>query len=119
VARILIVDDAAVMRNMLRNMLAEFGHEVVAEAGTGLEAIKAYEEKKPDLVTLDITMPEMDGIEAVGRIMIIDPKAKIIMCSAIEQQEMIIEAIQAGASDFVVKPFLKERIRNSILTVLG
>lgn len=118
-AKIMVVDDAAFMRMMLKDMLATLGHDIVAEAGNGLEAIKAYEANKPDLVTMDITMPEMDGIEAVRSIRSNDPSAKIIMCSAMGQQAMIVDAIQAGAKDFIVKPFQKDRVELAINKVLG
>ncbi len=118
-ARILIVDDAAFMRMTLKNIVTQAGHEVVGEAGNGLEAIDAYKSSQPELVTMDITMPEMDGIEALKEIKKIDPKAKILMCSAMGQQSMVIEAIQSGAADFIVKPFNAERINDSIGRVLS
>jgi two-component system chemotaxis response regulator CheY len=118
-AKIMIVDDAAFMRKMIKQMLMELGHEVVAEASNGVEAIKVYERIKPDLVTLDITMPDMDGIQAAKEIRKIDPKAVIIMCSAMGQKTMIVEAIQAGAKDFVVKPFQKDRVHSAITKALG
>jgi len=105
-ARVLIVDDAAFMRMMLRDILTKNGYEVAGEAENGAQAVERYKEVKPDLVTMDITMPEMDGITAVREIKKIDPAAKIVMVSAMGQQAMVIEAIQAGAIDFVVKPFL-------------
>ncbi|HOA40405.1 MAG TPA: response regulator [Halanaerobiales bacterium] len=108
--RVLVVDDAAFMRMMIKNILIDGGFEIVGEAGTGRDAIELYKELKPDLVTMDITMPEMDGIDAVKEILEIDKDAKIIMCSAMGQQAMVIDAIQAGAKDFVVKPFKPDRV---------
>lgn len=117
--KILIVDDAAFMRMMLKNILTQNGYEVAGEASNGLEAVTLYKELKPDLVTMDITMPEMDGITAVKEIKKIDPEAKIIMCSAMGQQAMVIESIQAGAKDFVVKPFQPDRVLEAVKKVLG
>lgn len=113
VARVLIVDDAAFMRHMLAQMLAGT-HEVCGEASNGLEAIQKYKELLPDIVTMDITMPDMQGIDAVREILAIDPKAKILMCSAMGQRQMVLEAMKAGAKDFIVKPFQKERILDAI-----
>jgi two-component system chemotaxis response regulator CheY len=118
-ANILIVDDAAFMRLMVKDILIKGGHQVVGEAANGLEAIKQYGELKPDLVTMDITMPEMEGIEALKRIRAEDPKAKIIMCSAMGQQGMVVQAIQAGAKDFIVKPFQADRVLEAISKALG
>ncbi|MFE5323634.1 response regulator [Paenibacillus sp. NPDC056579] len=118
-AKVMVVDDAAFMRMMLKTMLTEEGHEIVAEAANGLEAVQAYMSAKPDLVTMDITMPELDGVGAVREIHRLDPRAKIIMCSAMGQKAMVIEAITAGAKDFVVKPFQKERVMESVNKVLG
>ncbi len=112
--RVLVVDDAAFMRMMIKNILVEGGYEIVGEAENGKEAIEAFKELKPDLVTMDITMPEMDGIDAVKRILEIEEDAKIIMCSAMGQQAMVIDAIQAGAKDFVVKPFKPDRVLAAI-----
>jgi two-component system chemotaxis response regulator CheY len=118
-ANILIVDDAAFMRMMLRDILIKGGHEVVGEAANGLEAIDKYGKLKPDLVTMDITMPEMEGIEALKRIKTDDPKARIIMCSAMGQQGMVVQAIQAGAKDFVVKPFQGDRVLEAVSKALA
>ena len=115
--RILIVDDAMCMRMMLKDILSKNGYEVVGEAANGKEAIDKYIELRPDLVLLDITMPEMDGIEALKKIKISEPKAKIIMCSAMGQQNMVIEAIQNGALDFIVKPFQQNRVLESLRRV--
>lgn len=112
--RIVIVDDAAFMRMMIKDILTKNGYEVVGEAENGLKAVQIYKELKPDLVTMDITMPEMDGIQAVKEIKKLDSSAKIIMCSAMGQQMMVMEAIQAGARDFVVKPFQQERVIQAI-----
>ncbi|AZR72366.1 two-component system response regulator [Anoxybacter fermentans] len=116
---VLIVDDAAFMRMMIKNILTEAGYEVVAEAENGKQAVEKYNELRPDLVTMDITMPEMDGITAVKEIMAIDSNAKIIMCSAMGQQAMVIEAIQSGAKDFIVKPFKNERVLEAVKKILG
>lgn len=117
--RILIVDDAAFMRMMLKDILTRNGYEIAAEAENGLRAVELYREVRPDAVTMDITMPEMDGITAVKEIKKLDPGAKIIMCSAMGQQLMVMEAIQAGAKDFVVKPFQQERVLQALGKVLG
>ncbi|RYL92959.1 response regulator [Sporolactobacillus sp. Y61] len=117
--RILIVDDAAFMRMMLKDILVKNGYEVVGEAANGNEAIVKYDELKPDLVTLDITMPEMDGIQALKKIREQDPGCKVIMCSAMGQQSMVIDAIQAGAKDFIVKPFQPDRVIEAIKKTLG
>lgn len=111
---ILVCDDAAFMRMMLKDMIEKSGHIVVGEASDGEEAISQYNNLRPDLVTMDITMPNKNGIEAVKGIIALNPKAKIIMCSAMGQQEMVIEAIRAGAKDFLVKPFNIERISEAI-----
>lgn len=118
-AKILIVDDAAFMRMMLKDILTKNGFEVIGEAGNGAEALAKYQELTPDLVTMDITMPEMDGITAVKEIRQRDPKAKIVMCSAMGQQAMVIDAIQAGAKDFIVKPFQPERVVEAVRRALG
>lgn len=117
--RVLVVDDAAFMRMMIKDILSKNDFEVVGEAGNGLEAIDKYKELKPDLTTMDITMPEMDGITAVKEIKAVDPAAKIIMCSAMGQQAMVIEAIQAGAKDFIVKPFQPDRVVEAMRKALG
>ena len=117
--KILIVDDAAFMRMMIKDILTKNGYEVVGEAENGLKAIQLYKEHKPDLVTMDITMPEMDGIQAVKEIKKMDPSAKVIMCSAMGQQMMVMEAIQAGARDFIVKPFQQERVIQAIEKALA
>ena len=116
--RILIVDDAAFMRMMIKDILTKNDYEVVAEAENGLKAIEKYKELTPDLVLMDITMPELDGIQAVKQIKAYDPGAKVIMCSAMGQQAMVIESIQAGAKEFIVKPFQAERVIEAIQKVL-
>ena len=118
-ARILIVDDAAFMRMMLKDILVKNGYEVLGEAENGLKAVEKYKELNPDLVIMDITMPEMDGISAVKEIMKINKGAKVVMCSAMGQQAMVIDAIQAGAKDFIVKPFQPDRVIEAISKVLG
>lgn len=118
-ARILIVDDAAFMRMMLKDILTKNGFEVCGEAANGREALEKYKELHPDLTTLDITMPEKDGISALKDIEAFDPTAKCIMCSAMGQQAMVIEAIQSGAKDFIVKPFQADRVLESVKKVLG
>lgn len=117
--KILIVDDAAFMRMMIKDILTKNGYDVVAEAGDGAQAIEKYKEHRPDLVTMDITMPEVDGISALKEIKKIDPDAKVIMCSAMGQQAMVIDAIQAGAKDFIVKPFQADRVIEAIKKTLG
>jgi two-component system chemotaxis response regulator CheY len=115
---ILIVDDAAFMRMMLREILTKNGYEVVGEAEDGMSAIDKYQDLNPDLVTMDITMPNMDGITAVREIKKLDVKAKIVMCSAMGQQTMVIDAIQAGAHDFIVKPFQPARVIEAVQKAL-
>ena len=117
-ASILIVDDTESMRKTLTNIIKKTDHVVVGEGVNGLEAIRLYREIKPDLVTMDITMPKMSGIEAVKAIKQEFPEAKIIMCSAMGQKKMIVEAIEAGAKDFIVKPFDESRVINAINRVI-
>lgn len=116
---ILIVDDAAFMRMMIKDVLTKNGFQVIGEAENGAKAIEKYKELQPDLTIMDITMPEVDGIQAVKEIKKIDPNAKIIMCSAMGQQSMVIEAIQAGAKDFIVKPFQADRVIEAVKKVIG
>lgn len=116
---ILLVDDAAVMRMMLKKILLENGYNVVGEAENGQKAVEKYKELNPKLVIMDITMPELNGIEATKAIKEADPSALIIMCSAMGQQSMVIEAIQAGARDFIVKPFQHERVVEAVKKVIG
>ncbi len=117
--RVLIVDDAAFMRMMLKDILTKNGYEVIGEAENGKVAVEKYKELQPELVTMDITMPEMDGITAVKKIREINPGARIVMCSAMGQQAMVIDAIQAGAKDFVVKPFQPERVVEAVRKALS
>lgn len=117
--RILIVDDAAFMRMMIKDILVNNGFEIAGEANNGLKAVELYKKDRPDLVTMDITMPDMDGITAVKEIRKFDPSAKIIMCSALGQQTMVMDAIQAGARDFIVKPFQPDRVIEALKKVLG
>lgn len=109
-ARVLVVDDAGFMRQTLSAILQQHGHDVVGTAGDGREAVTAYQQHKPDLVTMDLTMPNVDGLQAVREIRALDPRARIIVVSAMGQQAKVLDAIQAGASDFVVKPFDEERL---------
>lgn len=117
--RVLVVDDAAFMRMMVKDILSKNGYEVVGEAENGLKAVEKWQELKPDLTTMDITMPEMDGITAVKEIKKMDPAAKVIMCSAMGQQAMVVEAIQAGARDFIVKPFQPDRVLEAVRKAVG
>jgi len=117
--RVLIVDDAAFMRMMLKDILTKNGYEIVGEAENGAIAVEKYKELRPDLVTMDITMPEMDGISAVKKIKSMDANARIVMCSAMGQQAMVIDAIQAGARDFIVKPFQPERVLEAVQKALS
>ena len=116
---ILICDDAAFMRMMIKDILTKNGYNVAGEAENGLKAVEKYNELKPDLVLTDITMPEMDGIQALKTIKSGDPSAMVIMCSAMGQQAMVIESIQAGAKDFIVKPFQAERVLEAVKKVVG
>lgn len=117
--KVLIVDDAAFMRMMIKDILVNNGYEVIGEANNGLKAVELYKKERPDLVTMDITMPDMDGISAVKEIKKIDASAKIIMCSAMGQQSMVMDAIRAGAKDFIVKPFQPDRVLEALKKVLG
>ena len=117
--RVLVVDDAQFMRMMLKDILIKNGFEIIGEAKNGAEALERYKELKPDIVTLDITMPEVDGITALKNIKEYDPNAKAVMCSAMGQQGMVIESIQAGAKDFIVKPFQADRVIEAIRKALG
>ena len=118
-AKILIVDDAAFMRMMIKDVITKNGFEVAGEAVNGMDAVDKYNELKPDLVLMDITMPEMDGIQALKKIKEGDSDAKVIMCSAMGQQAMVIEAIQSGARDFIVKPFQADRVIEAVKKVVG
>ena len=113
-ARVLVVDDAAFMRKVLGDALASGGHEVVGEAGNGMEAVERFQQLRPELTTLDITMPEKDGLAALAEIMAIDPAARVVMCSALGQETKVLESIKLGAKDFVVKPFHPARVLEAI-----
>ena len=113
-AKIMVVDDAAFMRMMVKNALAQGGYTDVSEAADGNEAVQMYAEQKPQLVLMDITMPNMDGLEALKKIRESDSSAQVVMCSAMGQESMVIEAIKAGAKDFIVKPFKPERILSTV-----
>lgn len=112
--RVLIVDDNAFMRTTLKNVLTGAGFDVVGEADDGVAAIEAYAGLRPDLVTMDITMPNLDGVQALRRLKEIDPRARVIMVSAMGQEALVVEAISAGAADFVVKPFDAARVVNAV-----
>ena len=116
---VLVCDDAIFMRTMISDILSQAGFEVVGEAESGLQAVEKYRMLKPDLVTMDIVMPDMGGIEAVREICKNDPEARILMCSAMGQQALVVEAIQAGAKDFVVKPFQPSRVLEAVQRVLA
>ena len=116
---VLVCDDASFMRTMISDILSQAGYEVVGEAETGVQAVEKYKQLKPDLVTMDIVMPDMGGIEAVKAIVEHDPGARILICSAMGQQALVVEAIQVGAKDFVVKPFQPSRVLEAVQRVLG
>jgi len=116
---ILVVDDAAFLRAMLKDILEKDGHRVLCEAANGLEAVEKFKAFRPDVVTMDITMPVMEGIEALKEIKKLDPQAKVIMCSAMGQKNMIMEAIRAGADDFIVKPFQASRVLEAVSKMIA
>lgn len=116
---ILVVDDTAFMRMMIKNVVQKHGYQVIGEAGDGEEAIAKYKELHPDLVTMDITMPKLDGISAIKAIVEYDPQAKIIVCSAMGQKTMVIEALKSGAKDFLVKPFEADRVIEALQKAAG
>ena len=118
-ARILVADDAAFMRMMIKNILTQNGHEVVGEAENGVQAVTKFAELKPDVCTMDITMPEKDGIAALKEIIAADPAARVVMCSALGQEAKVIESIRSGAKDFVVKPFQQDRVLSAVTKALG
>jgi two-component system chemotaxis response regulator CheY len=118
-ARVLVVDDAAFMRKMVSDALTGGGHEIVGEAANGSEAVQRFQELRPDVMTLDITMPEKDGLAALKEIIAVDPGAKVIMCSALGQESKVLESIKLGAKDFVVKPFQADRVLSAIAKALG
>lgn len=116
---ILICDDAAFMRMMIKDILSKNGYNIAGEAENGLIAVEKYAEISPDLVLMDITMPEMDGIQALKKIKEMDPNASVVMCSAMGQQAMVIESIQSGARDFIVKPFQPNRVLEAVSKVFA
>lgn len=118
-ARVLVVDDAAFMRKMVSDVLAGGGHDVVGEAEDGAEAVARYKELQPEVTTLDITMPEMDGLSALREIIALDPTARIVMCSALGQESKVLESIKLGAKDFVVKPFQADRVLGAVAKALA
>lgn len=118
-ANVLIVDDAAFMRKVLTDALTSGGHAIVGEAANGQEAVEQFQALRPDITTLDITMPEKDGLSALKEILSFDPGAKVIMCSALGQESKVIEAVKAGARDFVVKPFQPDRVLEAVSKALG
>lgn len=117
--KVLIVDDALFMRTMLRDIFDESGWHIVAESESGEQAIEDYNRFKPDIVTMDVVMPEMSGIDALQKILTNDPDARIVVCSALGQKHLIIDAIQAGAKDFIVKPFKKEQVLEVVERVIS
>src|ERR1700760_3016454 len=118
-ARVLVVDDAAFMRKVVSDALASGGHEVIGHAGNGAEAVIQFAALKPEVTTLDITMPEKDGLAALTEILSIDPGAKVLMCSALGQESKVLESIKLGAKDFVVKPFKPDRVQGAVTKALG
>lgn len=118
-AKILLVDDAAFMRKVIKDTLSKSGYTDLYEAVDGLDALEKYDELKPDLVIMDITMPNMDGLEALKAIRAKDPAANIVMCSAMGQETMVIDAVRSGAKDFIVKPFKAERVLKTVISVVG
>ena len=118
-ARVLVVDDAAFMRKMVSDALTKGGHEIVGEAGNGVQAVARYQELRPEVTTLDITMPEKDGLAALKEIIALDPTARVVMCSALGQESKVLESIRLGARDFVVKPFQADRVCDAVGKALG
>jgi two-component system, chemotaxis family, chemotaxis protein CheY len=118
-ARILVVDDAAFMRKVLRDMLLAGGHEVVGEATNGIEAVERYQELRPELITLDITMPQKDGLTALKEIMMIDPRARVVICSSLGSESKVIESIKLGAKDFIAKPLCSDRLLEAVQNALA
>ncbi|PIE77288.1 MAG: two-component system response regulator [Clostridiales bacterium] len=117
--QILVVDDTSFMRMTLTKILTGGNYDVVDTAESGVVAVEKFEQHRPGLVIMDITMPDMDGIQAVQKIKQIDPAAKVIMCSAMGQQSMVIDAIKAGAQDFIVKPFKGDRVLEAVAKIIG
>ena len=118
-AKILLVDDAAFMRMMLKNTLSQAGYTDLIEAEDGVKAVEAYTAEKPDLVFMDITMPNKDGLETLKEIKAMDPGATVVMCSAMRQETMVMDSIKSGAKDFIVKPFKPERVLSTVKKILG
>ena len=118
-AKIMLVDDAAFMRMMIKKALTASGYDDFVEAQDGAEAVQKYGEEKPDMVIMDITMPNMDGLQALKKIKEADAGAKVVMCTAMGQESMVVDAIKSGAKDFIVKPFNQERIVETVKTILG
>jgi two-component system, chemotaxis family, chemotaxis protein CheY len=118
-ARVLVVDDAAFMRKMVGDALAQGGHEVVGEAGDGRQAVEYFRQLQPEVTTLDITMPEQDGLQTLREIVSLDPSARVVMCSALGQESKVLEAIKCGARDFVVKPFKPDRVLEAVAKALA
>lgn len=118
-AKILLVDDAAFMRKVIKDTLSKSGYTELFEAVDGADAVEKYEEIKPDLVIMDITMPNMDGLEALKAIRAKNPNANIVMCSAMGQETMVIDAVRSGAKDFIVKPFKAERVLKTVTSIVG
>ncbi len=116
--KILIVDDAPIIRLMLKDILEHYEYEIVGEAGNGNQAVEKYKQLKPDLVTMDITMPEKDGIEALGEILAFDKSAKVVMVTAIDQRDSLMSAIKIGAVDYIVKPFEEDRVISAVKKAL-
>ena len=118
-AKILTVDDAAFMRNIIKRTLGTAGYTEIYEAADGIQAIQSYKQINPDLVLLDITMPNLDGLNALRAIRTIDPNAKVVMCTAMGQESMVLEAMQYGARDFIVKPFKADRLVRTVTSIIG
>lgn len=118
-AKIMLVDDAAFMRMMVKKALTESGYSDFVEAQDGAEAVQKYESEKPDMVIMDITMPNMDGLQALKKIRENDPAAKVVMCTAMGQESMVVDAIKSGAKDFIVKPFNAERVVSTVKSIVG
>lgn len=117
--RVMIVDDALFMRNMLKDIFVRAGYEVVAETDSGEQALDLYRDSKPDLVTMDIVMPRKSGIEALQEIMAVDPEACVVMVSALGQDSLVIEAVESGARDFIVKPFKEDKVLDIVRRITG
>ena len=117
--KIMLVDDAAFMRMTIKNALTKAGYDNIIEASDGQIAVETYQKEHPDLVIMDITMPNMDGIQALQAIKTSDPEARVVMCSAMGQEGMVVEAIKLGAKDFIVKPFKQDRILQTVEKIIG